>query len=90
MALLGTDPWQESELARAEEMVARGLRRLGWREEELARRPKNDPAKVALAVQLRQETTLTIEPIARRLHLGSRNTLNNQLYQWRKTKGGTP
>jgi len=75
----------ESELARAEELVAQELKRLGWQEQDLKQRPKSDAAKVALAARLRQETVLTIGQIARRLQMGSRNTLNNHLYEWRKT-----
>ena len=76
---------QESEGARAEALVARELERLGWREEDLAQRPKGDAAKVALAVALRRETALTVAQIAQRLHMGSRNTVNNHLYEWRKS-----
>jgi REP element-mobilizing transposase RayT len=76
---------RESELARAEELVAQELKRLGWQEQDLKQRPKSDAAKVALAARLRQETVLTIGQIARRLQMGSRNTLNNHLYEWRKT-----
>ncbi len=39
--------------------------------EEFERRHKGDPAKLALAARLRRETTLTMEWIAARLHLGS-------------------
>ena len=50
---------------------------------------KGDPAKVALAARLRQETRLTIGQIAQRQQMGSRNTLNNHLHQWRKTNEAT-
>ena len=76
---------RESQWARAEALVAQELSRLGWGEEDLRQRPKGDAAKVALAARLRQETTLTIGQIAQRLRMGSRNTLNNHLYQWRKS-----
>lgn len=76
---------RESEMARAEALIGQELSRLGWREEDLPQRPKGDPAKVALAARVRSQTTLTIGQIARRLQMGSRNTLNNHLYEWRKT-----
>ncbi|MGD1086091.1 MAG: DNA-binding protein, partial [Verrucomicrobiota bacterium] len=76
---------RESEWARAEARVAQELSRLGWGEEDLRQRPKGDAAKVALAARLRKETTPTIGQIAQRLQMGSRNTLNNHLHQWRKT-----
>jgi len=60
------------------------LKRLGWKESELARRAKGDAAKLALAVLLRRETTLTIREIAGRLRMGSWKSLNNKLYQRRK------
>ncbi len=43
-------------------------------------RRKGDPAKLELAARLRRETTLTLRQIARGLHLGSWQSLNNQLY----------
>jgi REP element-mobilizing transposase RayT len=80
---------RESEWARADKIVAQELRRLGWRESDLTQRPKSDAAKVAMAARLRHQTTLTIGQIAQRLHMGSRNTLNNHLYEWRKTNEAT-
>jgi hypothetical protein len=47
------------------------LGRLGWKETDLASRPKTDPAKLALAARLRKETTLSIKAIAARAHLGT-------------------
>ncbi|MEI7732421.1 MAG: hypothetical protein WCO56_22815 [Verrucomicrobiota bacterium] len=54
----------------AEKIIAKELKRLKWKEADLERRHKSDPAKLALAVRLRRETTLTIKWIAARLHLG--------------------
>jgi hypothetical protein len=62
-------------------VVAREWSGLGWEEEDLRQRPKGDVAKIALAARLRRETTLTMAHIAQRLHLGSRNTLNNHLFE---------
>jgi hypothetical protein len=47
------------------------LHRLGWREADLASRRTRDPGKVAIAVRLRQETTLSVKAIAARLHPGT-------------------
>jgi len=74
-------------------VMSRGARRkaifLDDVEEDLRQRPKGDPAKIALAARPRKETTLTIGQIAQRLQMGSRNTLNNHLHQWRKTNEAT-
>ena len=55
---------------------------LGPHAQELKR--EGDPSKLALAARLRQETTLTIRPIANRLHAGSWKHLNAKLHRWRK------
>ena len=49
--------------------LAEELRRLGWSEEDLVRRPKNHPGKLAIAVRLRRETTLSIKAITARVNL---------------------
>ena len=71
----------ETAEAKAERLVAEELRRLGWSAEDLVRRPKNDPGKLAIAVRLRRETTLTIKAIAARVQLGSYNTANARLHR---------
>ena len=76
---------RESEWARAEAMIAQELKDLGWNEAELKRRPKSEAAKLALAARVRGETTLTVGDIARRLHMGTRQTLSSKLHHWRKT-----
>ncbi len=53
----------ESAQARADRFIAEELRRLGWSMEDLVRRPKNDPGKLAIAVRLRRETSLTTMPL---------------------------
>jgi hypothetical protein len=70
---------------RAEAIIAKELRRLGWKEGELSKRAKSDPGKVGLAAKLRQETTLTIGQIAQRLHMGTRNTLSTNLQERKGT-----
>ena len=71
----------ESAQARADRFIAEELRRLGWSMEDLVRRPKNDPGKLAIAVRLRRETSLTIKAITARLHLGTYNTANARLHR---------
>lgn len=70
---------REANDVRAEAIIAQELRRLGWKEVELSKRGRSDPDKVRLAAKLRQETTLTIGQIARRLRMGTRNTLSTNL-----------
>jgi REP element-mobilizing transposase RayT len=57
--------------AKAERLIGDELRRLGWQERDLEERRKRDPSKLALAVRLRKETTLSVKEIAARLHLGT-------------------
>jgi len=57
-------------------------------EGELLRRPKSDPAKLAMAARLRRETILPLPWIAARLHLGTWKSLNGKLYRWRKANEG--
>jgi hypothetical protein len=75
---------RQASRAAAEAIIAQELRRLRWREADLGRRAKTDAAKVALAARLRRETTMTIGEIARRLRMGTRNTLSAKLHQWRR------
>ena len=77
----------ESAEAKAERIIAEELRRMGWTERDLKVRLKSDPAKLALALRLRRETTLTLRQIAGRLHLGSWKSLNNKLYLAGKASG---
>jgi hypothetical protein len=49
---------RESAEAKAQEIIAEGLKRLGWRKNELSRRRKGDPSKLVIAARLRRETTL--------------------------------
>jgi hypothetical protein len=65
----------------AERILAEELRRLGGKKGELARRPKSDSEKTALAARLRRETTLTMKAIAIRLHLGAWKSADTRLHQ---------
>jgi REP element-mobilizing transposase RayT len=76
---------RQSMEAKGERIIREELKRLGWRKSELSKRPKGDPAKLAIADRLRRETTLALPWIAARLHAGTWKSLNAQLYRWRKT-----
>ena len=71
----------EAAEAKAERLLAEELQRLGWNEDELRRKRKNDPCKIAIAVRLRRETTLSIKAIAARVELGSYHTANARLHR---------
>ena len=77
----------ETAAAKAERIVAEELKRLGWKEDELARRPKGDGDKLAIAARLRRETTLTVAQLAQRLRCGSWKSLRNKLYLRSKAEG---
>lgn len=70
---------RESGEAKAQRMVSEGLRRLGWRERDLEMTRKGDKHKVALARQLRKETTMSLKWIAHRLRMGSWTYVSNLL-----------
>ena len=77
---------QEGEQARAERLVTAGLKRLGWSEAELKTWRKGDRRKVALARELRGQTTMPLAWIAERLSMGSRGYLAWLLGSARKPK----
>ena len=62
------------------------LRPRRWKDGELSRRRKGDPAKLTIAWRLRQETTMTLKWIAERLHMGRWTYLSNCLLEKRKQK----
>ena len=74
---------RESAESKGERIVGQELKRLGWRDRELAQRPKGDPGKLAIAARLRRETTLTLPWIAARLQAGTWKSLNAKLHRWR-------
>jgi REP element-mobilizing transposase RayT len=74
----------ETEQERAEGIVREGLKQLGWKEADLAARPKGDREKLKLAVRLRAETTVTVKWIAQRLRMGTWTHLNHLLYWHRR------
>ena len=77
----------ETAEAVAQRIIAEELKRRRWSETELKTRPKGHSAKVALAVRLRAETTMTVGWIAERLGMGTRGHLNLLLYRRRKSGG---
>ena len=70
---------QEGEEEKAEQLVRQELARRKWSETELGGKPKTDQHKARMALRLRRETTMTLAWIARRLQMGSVNTLKNTL-----------
>jgi hypothetical protein len=58
------------------------LARRGWTPEDLARRRKSDPEKLAIAAQMRKETTLSLKGIARLAWLGTSKGANTNLHKW--------
>ena len=75
---------RESAEAKAERILREELKRLRWREGQLPKRLKSDPAKLAMAARLRRETTLPLPWIAARLHMGTWKSLHAKLHRWRK------
>jgi hypothetical protein len=72
---------EQTEQEQAEKMVREGLKRLGWKEADLAARRKGDRGKLKVALRLRAETTeremdcgaiangdLDASPVRRRRH----------------------
>ncbi len=78
---------RETAQAKGERIIGQELGRLGWTQNELATRRKNDPDKMAIAVRLRRETALSIKAIAGRVHLGTSNTANARLHRAMKEPG---
>jgi len=63
----------------AERLVESALREAGWSKQELRRRRKGDPIKVAIARRLRVNTPMTRKWIAVRLHMGTASYLSSLL-----------
>jgi hypothetical protein len=61
--------------------VAEEMRKMGWRESELAGRAKGDAGKVRIARRLRTETSVTLKWIAQELEMGSWTYVANLLQQ---------
>ncbi len=65
----------EAAEARAQRLLKEALGRMGWTEQHLQARLKGDPHKIAIARQLRAQTTMSIAWIAEHLRMGSRGYL---------------
>ena len=75
---------RQSDEQKAESLIASGLAKVGWTEEDLGQRRKTDPIKLRLAAKLRRETPLTLKWIAARLQTGTWKNLNRRLYEYRE------
>ena len=60
-------------------ILSEETKRLGWQKEELAKRRKGDPGKVAMARRLRKELTMSLKWIAEHLQMGSWTYVSNLL-----------
>lgn len=72
---------RETDEQKAEAIISARLKKLGWGKGELATRRKSDAEKVALARDLRSQTTMSLKWIARRLEMGSWTHVSNLLRQ---------
>ncbi len=75
----GGEEKQETDEQKAQRLVLEELAKRGWTEQDLKQRRKTDARKVKMAARLRRETVMTLDWIARRLHMGCRHTLANCL-----------
>jgi hypothetical protein len=73
---------RETAEQKANRIISEELARLGWKESDLAVRMKADPAKLALAARLRNETTLPIKWIAARVQVGTPKGARSVLHHW--------
>jgi putative transposase len=73
---------RESAEAKAYGIIERELKRLSLSEQDLKQARRGDPRKVEIAQKLRAQTTMTLNWIAERLHMGTRGYLAHLLY-WR-------
>jgi REP element-mobilizing transposase RayT len=70
---------RETDEQKAERLLVVEMKSRRWTEADLSSRPKTVPAKVLIAARLRSETVMTLDWLARRLHMGCRHTLANCL-----------
>lgn len=73
----------EAEELKAERLLAQEISRLGWTEDRLVSTRKGDLGKVQLAERLREQTTMTLHWIAKRLSMGTKGHLSHLLY-WKR------
>lgn len=79
----------ESAEAKTERIISEELGRRGWKESDLLRHCKSDPAKLAIAARLRRGTTLSVKTIAARMHLGTSKSANARLHGWLRQSAPT-
>ena len=78
---------RESAEAKGKRIIEEALAQARWTHGQLTQRRKSDPVKVALAEQLRRETTVTLKWIAEQLQMGTWEYVSRLLYL-RKTQKG--
>ena len=71
---------RESAQEKAERIIAKELKRMGWEESDLERHRKGAAQKLKIALRLRQQTTMTLAWIAQRLQMGTKTHLSHLLY----------
>jgi DNA-binding transcriptional regulator YiaG len=76
----------ESTTALARRVVAQALNAAGLKEDDLQRLRKGDPIKVKIARELRDQTTLSLQQIATRLHMGAASHVAHLLYHRKENK----
>src|ERR1035438_3435462 len=62
---------RETAEQKANRILSEELSRRGWTESDLAARRRSDPDKLAIAVRLRNETTLPVQWVAARVQIGT-------------------
>lgn len=71
---------REASESKAVRIVDEELSRALWSEAELKLRRKGDPEKLRIARRLRAETTMTLQWIATKLHMGTKTHLSHLIY----------
>jgi hypothetical protein len=74
---------QEAAEEKANRIVAEELNVAKWTENQLQALRKGEPGKIRIASRLRSETTMTLQWIAARLHMGTKTHLSHLLY-WKR------
>jgi hypothetical protein len=70
---------RESGVARAERIVGEELKRAAWSVADLEKRRKGDPKKLKIVLRLRDESTMMMTWIAKRLRMGAKTHLSHLL-----------
>jgi hypothetical protein len=72
---------RETAEQKSNRILAEELSRRGWTESDLAARRRSDPDKLAIAVRLRNETTLPVKWIAARVQIGTAKGAKSVLHR---------